>query len=387
MCDTGHAAGTVAVVPAEIGAFTAERIVLQPVERVSITTLVDNSCDLSATNLGPARRYPFPAWPQVASSVHEQGSTLDGPVAEHGFSALVEVTVADGSVHRVLFDTGISPDGMVLNMRRLGITPDSIEVIVCSHGHFDHTTGLDGLARVLGRANLPVLIHPEFWSSRRIALPGRDPYLLPTVSRRALEGAGFEIIERPEPSFLFNGSVLITGEVARSTDFERGMAVHQALRDGVWRPDPLILDDQALVLHVRGRGLVVLTGCGHAGIVNTTRYSRALTGVEQVHAVLGGFHLSGALFEPVITPTVEALAALSPDFVLPAHCTGWGAHARDGEPDAGRVHPRWRGHPPRTRRLKRTRRDMETCGSQWGTFRYHKSPYRGDRCGLSRSTS
>jgi 7,8-dihydropterin-6-yl-methyl-4-(beta-D-ribofuranosyl)aminobenzene 5'-phosphate synthase len=211
-------------------------------------------------------------------------------------------------------------------MRRLGPAPDSVEAVVCSHGHFDHTTGLDGFARALGgRANLPVVIHPEFWSQRRIALPGREPYVLPTVSRGALEGAGFTIVEEVKPSFLFEASVLITGEVARSTDFERGMMVHQARRGDTWEPDPLILDDQALVLHVRGRGLIVLTGCGHAGIVNITRYARALTGVQQVHAVVGGFHLTGTIFEPLILPTVNALAALAPDVVLPAHCTGWQA--------------------------------------------------------------
>ena len=251
---------------------------------------------------------------------------FDGPVGEHGFSALVEVELADGARHRLLFDTGVSPDGMVTNMRRLGLAPDSVEAVVCSHGHFDHTTGLDGLARALGgRANLPVLIHPEFWSQRRIALPGRDPWELPTTTRGGLEGIGFEIVERPQPSFLFAGCVLVTGEVARTTDFEQGFAIHQALRGGVWEPDPLILDDQALVVHVAGRGLVVLTGCGHAGIVNIVRYARALTGVEPVHAVIGGFHLTGALFEPIIAPTVQALGELAPQVVVPAHCTGWRA--------------------------------------------------------------
>jgi 7,8-dihydropterin-6-yl-methyl-4-(beta-D-ribofuranosyl)aminobenzene 5'-phosphate synthase len=140
-----------------------------------------------------------------------------------------------------------------------------------------------------------------------------------------LELAGFDIVEAEKPSFLFEGSVLVTGEVARTTDFEHGMAPHQAFRDGAWEPDPLILDDQAVVMHVRGRGLVVLTGCGHAGVVNLTRYARHLTGVEDVHAVMGGFHLTGAGFEPIIPATVEALAALAPDVVVPAHCTGWKA--------------------------------------------------------------
>lgn len=326
MCDGGHGPGRVAAVPAEVGAFRGERIPLEPVRRVHLTTLVDNTLDVLAGDDGPARRHPLVAWPRLPPAAHQRAEVFDGPVAEHGFSALVEVELADGAVHRLLFDTGVSPGGMVANMRRLGVAPDSVEAVVCSHGHFDHTTGLDGLSRALGgRAHLPVLLHPEFWSRRRIALPGRDPWELPTTSRGALEGIGFEIVERPEPSFLFGGSVLITGEVARSTDFERGFAVHEALRNGGWEPDPLILDDQALVVHVAGRGLLVLTGCGHAGIVNIVRYARALTGVEQVHAVVGGFHLTGALFEPIIGATVEALGELAPDVLLPGHCTGWRA--------------------------------------------------------------
>ena len=117
----------------------------------------------------------------------------------------------------------------------------------------------------------------------------------------------------------------MTGEVDRTTAFERGFAAHQAERHGRWEPDPLILDDQALVAHVRGRGLVVVTGCGHSGIVNILRYVRRLTGEDHLHAVIGGFHLSGAHFEPIITPTCDALADLAPDHLVPCHCTGWRA--------------------------------------------------------------
>lgn len=326
VCDGGHSPSDVAAVPSEIGAFRGERVPLRPVRRVHVTTLVDNSLDVLAADAGQARRHPLSEWPRLPAAAHQVDPVFDGPVGEHGFSALVEVELADGGVHRLLFDTGVSPDGMVANMRRLGLAPDSVSAVVCSHGHFDHTTGLDGLARALGGpAKLPVVLHPQFWSRRRIALPGRDPWELPATSRAGLEGLGFEIVERPEPSFLFDGSVLITGEVARTTDFERGFPIHQALRNGKWEPDPLILDDQALIVHVDGRGLLVITGCGHAGVVNIVRYARALTGVERVHAVVGGFHLTGALFEPVIAPTVEALGALAPDVVLPAHCTGWRA--------------------------------------------------------------
>lgn len=184
---------------------------------------------------------------------------------------------------------------------------------------------MHGLVAELGRSGIPVLIHPEFWSRRRVAIPGREPVELPTTSRSALQGAGFEIVEQTRPSFLLDGSLLVTGEVDRTTEFEHGFPVHEAYRDGGWEPDPSILDDQARVASVRGKGLVVITGCGHSGIVNILRHACRLTGEERVHAVIGGFHLNGPFFEPLITPTCEALATFAPDHLVPCHCTGWRA--------------------------------------------------------------
>ena len=262
--------------------------------------------------------------PRIPARFLAGGDTADGLRAEHGFSALV--TVAKGGREtRVLFDAGRTPGGLVENMRRLDLSPSDIDVIVLSHGHFDHTTGMDGLVAELGRPNMPVLIHPEFWTRRRLALPGRDPVELPTTSKSALQGAGFEIVEQRRTSFLLDGSLLVTGEVDRTTDFERGFPGHEAHRHDGWQPDPLILDDQGLVASVRGHGLVVLTGCGHSGIVNILRYVGKLTGEHRIHAVLGGFHLSGRAFEPIIEPTCDALVDFSPDFLVPAHCTGWRA--------------------------------------------------------------
>ena len=162
-----------------------------------------------------------------------------------------------------------------------------------SHGHFDHAGGFSGLARLRRRDGLPLTVHPLVWSRRRLALPGRPEWELPTLSRASLEGEGFKVIERRQPSVLLDGSVLITGEVDRTTDFEHGMPVPRGWRDGRWEPDPLILDDQALVVDVRGVGLVVVTGCGHAGAVNIARHAMRLTGVDRLHGLLGGFHLTG----------------------------------------------------------------------------------------------
>jgi 7,8-dihydropterin-6-yl-methyl-4-(beta-D-ribofuranosyl)aminobenzene 5'-phosphate synthase len=291
-----------------------EPIAPEPVDSLTVTTLVDNVSDILLTDDGPARRAPF--------ALATTGNVLR---AEHGFSALVTITKGERAT-RVLFDAGITPDGMVENMRRLEIAPGEIDIVVLSHGHWDHTTGMHGLAAALGRAELPVMIHPEFWTRRRIAIEGREPLALPATSRGALEGAGFEIVEREQPSFLLDGSLLVTGEIDRTTGFERGAApAHQAERAGGWQRDPLILDDQALVASVRGRGLVVLTGCGHSGLINTLRHVQRLTGEDHFHAVIGGFHLSGRYFEPIIAPTCDALAAIAPDYIVPTHCTGWRA--------------------------------------------------------------
>ena len=148
---------------------------------------------------------------------------------------------------------------------------------------------------------------------------------MPTLSRGALEREGFEVIERRQSSLLAGG-ILITGEVDRVTEFEHGMPrAHHAWDGNGWRHDAAVIDDQALVINVCGRGLVVITGCGHAGVVNIIRHAMRLTGVDQLLALIGGFHLSGPAFEPVIGPTVAALTERAPELIVPGHCTGWRA--------------------------------------------------------------
>jgi 7,8-dihydropterin-6-yl-methyl-4-(beta-D-ribofuranosyl)aminobenzene 5'-phosphate synthase len=331
MCnDCGTHAEVAAAMPKPADGVAVDPITLEPVDEIVITTLVDNSYDALVGGSASVVRVPIQRIPEVAAPQFVDGHTPPGLVAEHGFSALVTIR-RGGTSHTVLFDTGVSPDGMATNIERLGIDVGEIEVVVLSHGHFDHAGGFAGLARLRGRAGLPLTVHPLVWSRRRIALPNQTHWEMPTLSRTALEAEGFEVIERRQPSLLLDGSILITGEVDRTTDFEHGMPNQEAWRDGRWEPDPLILDEQALVVHVRGRGLVVVTGCGHAGAVNIARHAMRLTGVQRIHALLGGFHLSGAAFEPAIAPTVAAFVEMAPDLVVPAHCTGWKAQHRIAE--------------------------------------------------------
>jgi 7,8-dihydropterin-6-yl-methyl-4-(beta-D-ribofuranosyl)aminobenzene 5'-phosphate synthase len=324
MCADADAATTLAPRPVEGDA--VDPIDLEPVDEVTVTTLVDNSYDGLLVDDGPARRRGLMGGPAVAAPVFEDGTTRIGLVAEHGYSALVTTRRGDEH-HTVLYDTGVSPDGLAANMERLELDVGDLEAIVLSHSHFDHAGGFSGLARLAGRRRLPLTVHPYVWSRRRIVFPGRPEVELPVLSRRSLEAEGFSVIERRQPSVLV-GDVLVTGEVDRTTDFEQGMPYHEAHRAGRWEPDPTILDDQAVVVNLRDRGLVIVTGCGHSGAVNIARHAMRLTGVGRLHALIGGFHLTGPGFEPIIGPTVEALTSLAPEVVVPAHCTGWKAQHR-----------------------------------------------------------
>jgi 7,8-dihydropterin-6-yl-methyl-4-(beta-D-ribofuranosyl)aminobenzene 5'-phosphate synthase len=306
----------------------AARVTLNPVDGVEVLTVVDNTFDLLLQSSDVAKRLGPEALegdqlPAAEAPLLESGQVRETPLAEHGLSFLVSVTSGD-TRRTLLFDTGSTVGGVVHNLRVLGVDPGKIETIVLSHGHFDHTMGLNGLAKEL-RPPPPLAVHPDVWLRRRIAVPGREPFELPTTSREKVEAAGFRVIETREPSPLLGGDLLLTGEIPRTTEFERGIPVHQALRDGEWQADPLLHDDQALVADVRGKGLVVIAGCSHAGVINTLRYAQQIASVDQIHAVVGGFHLGGPLFETIIGPTVEALVELGPAVVSPSHCTGWRA--------------------------------------------------------------
>lgn len=325
MCDTAadHAAAA-ASAPRPAAGSAVDPIQLEPVDDIRVTTLVDNVYDALLTSDDRTHRTPFRAGTAIAPQF-EDGTTTIGLRAEHGFSALVTVRRGQAT-HTLLFDAGLSPDAMVVNADRLGVDLDQVKAIVLSHGHFDHAGGLIGLAERRGRSRLPMVLHPGAWTRRRLAVPGAEPELLPTLSRRALESEGFELLERRHPSLLLDGCVLVTGEIDRTTEFERGMPpAHQAWDGADWKPDRTVIDDQALVVRLRGRGLVILTGCGHAGVVNILRHAQRLTGVSELHALIGGFHLSGTAFEPIIRPTVDALSAARPRLIVPGHCTGWRA--------------------------------------------------------------
>jgi 7,8-dihydropterin-6-yl-methyl-4-(beta-D-ribofuranosyl)aminobenzene 5'-phosphate synthase len=298
---------------------------LPEIDGAEVLCLVDNVIDGLLPSTDVAKRAPIrpTEGPFEPAPLMASGRAAETLRAEHGLSVLITTHRGDRR-SRVLLDAGMTVDGLAHNMEVLRVDPETIEAVVLSHGHFDHTAGLSGLV-ALGKRGLPLVVHPNAWLERRRVAPDRQSVPIPNLSKQALLGAGFSVVETREPSYLLDGVVLVTGEVERTTDFEKGFSGHEALRDGEWLPDPLILDDQAVVLNVRDKGLVVVTGCGHSGVVNIIRYAQRLTGVRRVHAVIGGFHLSGPAFDPRIAATVDALQAFAPAAVVPMHCTGWKA--------------------------------------------------------------
>jgi 7,8-dihydropterin-6-yl-methyl-4-(beta-D-ribofuranosyl)aminobenzene 5'-phosphate synthase len=170
-----------------------------------------------------------------------------------------------------------------------------------------------------------MVVHPDAYLERKLELPNGREWTMPTPLLSDFSRAGIDIANEVGPSMLVDNMLLVSGEVDRTTDFERGLPGQWTKRNGHWEPDPLTRDDQCAIVNVKDQGLVVVSGCGHAGIVNTVRYAQALTGESRVYAIIGGFHLGGPAFEPIIPQTVRALVGLQPRYIVPGHCTGFNA--------------------------------------------------------------
>ena len=290
------------------------QVTLQPVDAADVTILVDNFVDVLMDGSSVARRAPRP--PDLFDREKLR--------AEHGYSLLLTVE-RDGRRQSLLYDAGVGRDTALHNMEVLDIRPNELRAIVLSHGHADHHGGLEGIVRRFGRRATPLILHPDALRDRRVVFPSGEELRLPPPRLTDLEREAIEVVEERAPSLLVDGSVLVTGQVERVTDFEKGFPPQQARTADGWEPDPWTWDDQAVVVNVKEKGLVVLSSCSHAGAINVLRHAQRLTGVESVHAFVGGMHLTGGLMAPLIPRTVDELAAIGPAVVVPGHCTGWQA--------------------------------------------------------------
>lgn len=286
---------------------------LNELDRVEIWTLQDNFIDMTARD-DSAIIHRGGLW--------EEGKNRQSLLAEHGFSALVRTT-RGGQSRTLLFDLGFSEIGAAYNARVLGLPMGEVETVALSHGHGDHQGGLKALLALIGRPGIELVVHPAAFKPKRYTKMPKAAFKAwhPAFSREMVAAAGGRVVESQGPRPLLGGDVLFLGEIPRRTAFETGVAPAFYEEAGVEKRD-LIEDDTSLVMHLRGRGLVVLSGCAHAGIINTVLQAREVTGVEKVHVIMGGFHINGPAAEPVVGPTVEAFREIAPDYIVPTHCTG-----------------------------------------------------------------
>ena len=285
---------------------------LNEVDKVEVLTLQDNFVDIASMDSTEMVQRAMPV---------KDSEVKVSILAEHGFSVLITVTAGDNA-RSVLFDFGFSEHGSAFNAEALGLDLSNVETLVLSHGHMDHFGGLLPIVEQIGKKNIELVLHPfAFRQQRYLKTAEGSKIFLPSLNREKLKKAGIFPVESKDPYSLLDGALLFLGQVPKKTEFETGDSRLCYDVQGASHPD-LIEDDSAVIAHVKGKGLLILSGCAHAGIVNTVKYAQETTGVDRIYAVMGGFHLTGAVNEPAIGPTIAALKELNPGYIVPTHCTG-----------------------------------------------------------------
>ena len=245
-------------------------------------------------------------------------SDCPGLLSEHGLSMYIKAEHL-----RIIFDSGQEFSVFENNARKLGIDMQSINTVVLSHGHYDHTGGVSGVLSACGEVDL--YAHPGIWSTRysvreeRIKSNG-----ISLDSYTAIKNIPEDRLHLSEENIKLSDRVGITGFIPRINSYEDTGGPFYFDKDGE-DPDP-ISDDQALWIQTE-KGIVVCAGCSHSGIINTLRYVQKVSGCEKIHALIGGLHLVNAS-EERIEKTIAALDEFRLDMIVPCHCTGAAATQR-----------------------------------------------------------
>ena len=298
---------------------------LQTVDSLDIQILVDNTTDmLSSTPAGVKSE---------ATGLFERGGRMMGGLclccAAHGLSCLI--TVAKGGLRRtILFDTGPEEYVFERNVSRLGADLSQVDGIVLSHGHWDHAgallLALNLIHKRKGHGEIPFYGHPDMFHRRAISLPGglyREMVDVPTPSELTAFGAQVHLSR--EAITIGDGLLMVSGEIPRVTPYEKGLPGQvRQMSDGQWEPDELLIDERWLGVNVKDKGLVIFSACSHAGIVNVLTDAKQRFPAIPIHAVFGGFHLSGPN-ESIISETVQGLKGFDLKLIGAGHCTGWRA--------------------------------------------------------------
>ena len=299
---------------------------IQAVESVEILIIVDNVTD----NLSSTPRFVD----TELSRLPRRGiNVLAGDClccAAHGLSCLVTVRKG-GAVRSLLFDAGPEADVFSRNAQRLGADFSTVEAMVLSHGHWDHGGGmvraLDHIRAATGGREIVYYAHPGMFHQRSAKLPDGGFRIMEDVpSVHTLTSHGARCVVTAEPQGALDGLIFVSGEIPRVTPYETGLpGQHRRTSDGKgWEPDELLMDERFIAINVAGKGLVVLSACSHAGVINVLTHARASFPGVPLHCVLGGLHLSGTN-ERIIPQTVAALEQFNLTTIAAGHCTGWRA--------------------------------------------------------------
>lgn len=236
-------------------------------------------------------------------------------LAKHGVSFLIEVKTDHDEV-TVLMDAGPSSDVILHNADMMNVDLEKIDAIVLSHGHYDHVGGLIGVMKHINKC-IPVIVHPKAFHPKFKVKPTLT-FKGASFKPSDVESASGILVFARNPVTIAE-EVVTSGEVVRETAFE-SVEDFWTVEEEKFVEDSM-LDDQALIINVEDKGIVVVTGCAHAGIINTVRHAQKITGTNRVYAVLGGFHLDKTS-DMRIQATVKELTRLAPKFLGPCHCTG-----------------------------------------------------------------
>lgn len=296
------------------------------VDELQIQVLVDNVTDSLSS-------VPENVTHEIAYLRNHGMTELSGEClccGAHGLSLLL--TAAKGNTkHTVLFDSG--PEGEVFkrNVTKLKVDLSLVEEIVLSHGHWDHAGGflmaLDLIKNANPQHKIVFHFNPGMFHHRAIKLQNGQicPFnKIPEIDQLIQNGA--KVVNSEDPRLLLDNMFYLSGEIPRVTPYEQGFPEHvRQLPNQDWVPDPFILDERFLVVHVRDKGLIVFSACSHAGIVNVLKHAQTLFPTIPLYAVMGGFHLSGHSVEKIIPNTIEDMKNFNLKMIIPAHCTGWRA--------------------------------------------------------------
>ena len=296
---------------------TQASVKIPEADTITITVITDNYYDALRGDDKIAKRHAAaPGSPLLNMSLH----------AEHGLAYHIETSV-NGESHSFLFDYGTDFQGVRRNMALLAIDFKRVEALGLSHDHFDHQAALVRLlksAREELRKGIPFFAGEQTFSGTFVSRAG-NIVSLEALKREEIESLGFlKIVEVKEPTPIVPGAYL-TGKIELVTDYERIPTMFVAKKGDEFVQETFP-GEQAVLLYAKRKGLVVLSGCAHRGIVNTVKHAQKVTGIEKVHAVIGGFHLIGAGPE-LIQKTIADLKSVSPDYIVPTHCTGFEAMA------------------------------------------------------------